>query len=815
MGTRRIKIPKLKSPTIPKPKLLYCLCIAKWFHQPLQRITFVFFIMAVFLVYFTACSFSSHEVTTRSEIYMQHNIPTYDISHVALNVPVAGLFIGISNYNDQAGVWSTAAHALSASIFYEPFYRGKIRQQELKSNLKYFKNPGGLNLNVHGEVCSVAFHPKDVAFAIATEKSTSIWWLTEKENLDEAIDNNNLTEIPISQNEVKSVEFSPDGKSLVTASLDGSAVIWEASTGARIRTMSHPSPVIKASFDSMGKSIITTSKDNVARLWDAKVGEQPILAIQDSEHAQFISNDSKIVTINGCVVSIWSRENSLKPLYIYDQDTPVWDLEVSKNSHFVMTRNLDGIFVYEAAGKKEPIFIKTKLFELKSASISPDGNLVAAGFRDGTIKLFNISNIKSPVMLRDKPPIDPISRFNEAKDFFGDANSITRLQFGPDGKKLFAVNKKEIGCLYYLDLPREPVNVVHKSGAIIRVSQFNTNGNLMLWGFSDGGIIAKAVGDISNPQEPFGTHFSLLSDLRLSMNDDNTEAVALELRKLQGVSRIFHEPRSSDDKRYRNSDGTWNYLGDGAPITRKRILDSLTEIINEADKILLESNEVLILVYISAHGLIGKDVRPYLLPSDADANDQGTWIAYDEVVKYLQSYISKFGIYSEKKLLALIVFDTCQNLSPGVNLIELLLKKQEKLPDNLLVLTATAPGQYSFHWPATLEMEKDTKVLSETRWGFPPPPKAKQGKIKQILERKMSVVPISSTAALDYLAKVKFRQSQGMEYQYITVSEWLDILQQAVEHFLTEIPVKAEAGLDQQIQLNYNQIYDLYIFSIY
>jgi len=70
------------------------------------------------------------------------------------------------------------------------------------------------------------------------------------------------------------VAFSPDGKTLATASSDSRAGIWHASSGKQLARLTHEGYVYAVAFSPDGKTLATASWDNTARLWDVASGKQ-------------------------------------------------------------------------------------------------------------------------------------------------------------------------------------------------------------------------------------------------------------------------------------------------------------------------------------------------------------------------------------------------------------------------------------------------------------------------------------------------------------------------------------------------------------
>src|SRR5262249_19120136 len=83
--------------------------------------------------------------------------------------------------------------------------------------------------------------------------------------------------------EVYQAEFTPDGRRVVTASLDRTARVWEGVTGQPLTPpLPHRRPVVHAAFSPDGRRVVTVSgaarnqsldvSGYEARVWDAATG---------------------------------------------------------------------------------------------------------------------------------------------------------------------------------------------------------------------------------------------------------------------------------------------------------------------------------------------------------------------------------------------------------------------------------------------------------------------------------------------------------------------------------------------------------------
>jgi WD40 repeat protein len=111
--------------------------------------------------------------------------------------------------------------------------------------------------------------------------------------------------------EVTSAVFAPDGGRILTASLDGTARLWDRDVKPLATLQGHTGGVTSAVFAPDGGRILTASLDGTARLWNHD--GKPLAALQGHTQAVnsavFSPDGGRILTASGDTTArLWDRE---------------------------------------------------------------------------------------------------------------------------------------------------------------------------------------------------------------------------------------------------------------------------------------------------------------------------------------------------------------------------------------------------------------------------------------------------------------------------------------------------------------------------
>src|SRR6266567_1650243 len=196
-----------------------------------------------------------------------------------------------------------------------------------------------------------------------------------------------------------SAQFRMDSRRVVTASVDGTARVWDAGSGKPVgEPMKHENGLLSAQFSPDGQRVVTASWDMTARVWDAASGK-PIGESMKHEafvnSAQFSMNSQRVVTASWDMTArVWDAASG-KPIgEPMKHENGVLSAQFSPDGQRVVTASADMTArLWDAASGKpigEPMKHES---EVLSARFSPDGQRVVTASKDGTARLWDAVSV--------------------------------------------------------------------------------------------------------------------------------------------------------------------------------------------------------------------------------------------------------------------------------------------------------------------------------------------------------------------------------------------------------------------------------------
>jgi WD40 repeat protein len=229
---------------------------------------------------------------------------------------------------------------------------------------------------------------------------------------------------------VCTVEFSPDGQRVLTASADGTARVWDARTGHPLTPpMSHRAEVRRAHFSPDGRRVLTASWDHSAALWDSETGRRlcgPLQHAGKVRSAQFSHDGQKVLTASS------------------DRTARVWD---ARTGHPLT----------------EPLPHQGRVL---SAQFSPDAGRVATACQDGTARIWDATT--------GQPLTSPLRHDGQ----------VQLCQFSPDGRRLVTASNDKTACAWDAETGQRLFTALGHEDHVYFV-RFSPDGHSLVTGSTD------------------------------------------------------------------------------------------------------------------------------------------------------------------------------------------------------------------------------------------------------------------------------------------------------------------------------------------
>ena len=193
--------------------------------------------------------------------------------------------------------------------------------------------------------------------------------------------------IPAHTDRVAGIAYSPDGKRLATAGQDGTAKVWDVSSGEEIFSIdiAQQGGLNAIVYNADGRRLATASDNGKAQIWDALTGKELLTLHGHTDEVwsvAFSPNGKHVATasIDG-TAKIWNANTGELILMFASQVGCVGSVAFSPDGIRAVTASCDNSLakVWDINSGQELLTVSTPEDEFTNAIFSPDGAQVAFG----------------------------------------------------------------------------------------------------------------------------------------------------------------------------------------------------------------------------------------------------------------------------------------------------------------------------------------------------------------------------------------------------------------------------------------------------
>ena len=275
---------------------------------------------------------------------------------------------------------------------------------------------------------------------------------------------------------VNSVVFSPDSATLASGSQDGIIRLWDAGTGALIRTLiGHTGWISRVAFSPDGNTIASGGwGDNTVGLWDVGTGTliRMFTGHTGSVREVAFSPDGNILASGGGGgIRLWDVGTGTLIRTLTGHTRWVKSVAFSPDGNILASGSVDETIRLWDVGTGTPIRTLTHTNWGWSLAFSPDGNTLAStsGLSDGIL----LWDVGTGTLIRT---------------LTGHADGVNSLAFSPDGNTLTSGSDDATVRLWEAVTGQHKQTLTGHTGSVREVA-FSPDGNTLASSSDDGTVL--------------------------------------------------------------------------------------------------------------------------------------------------------------------------------------------------------------------------------------------------------------------------------------------------------------------------------------
>lgn len=240
---------------------------------------------------------------------------------------------------------------------------------------------------------------------------------------------------------VTGVAFSPDGRTIATASRDSTARLWDVASGRELMVLEGHTDDVSGIAFSPDRGVIATASgpwDGTVRYWDVATG-QPLSVPywhRDGITGIALHPDGRAIA---AATGSWDgvvrvRDDATGPEIkeLKGHTQLVSGVEFSPDGRFLATVSWDDTArIWDVATAQELMVLEGHAGNIESVAFSPDGRTIATASRDSTARIWDVATGREQMVLE------------------GHLNGIDSIAFSPDGHAIATASRDNIVRIWH------------------------------------------------------------------------------------------------------------------------------------------------------------------------------------------------------------------------------------------------------------------------------------------------------------------------------------------------------------------------------
>jgi WD40 repeat protein len=285
---------------------------------------------------------------------------------------------------------------------------------------------------------------------------------------------------------VASVGFSPDGKLIVSASVDQTIKLWNAEAGKEVKTLPGNHGSVNSIFFSRdGMLVARAGTDDTIKIWNVETGAE-VKTLEGHAGAtrsvSFSPDGRQIIGVAGNAIRIWNAGTGAEVKTLIGHSDSIRLVAFSSNGNLIVSGSWEGMIEIWNAETGEAIrTLKGHSDAVESVTFSPDGKYIVSGSSD--------RDARNPFQQR----YDQVVKIwnsktgEEIRSLIGHAGSVHSVAFSPDGKRIVTASSDKTIKIWDAESGKE-IRTLKGHSSLVNSAAFSPDGKQIVSGGFDHSI---------------------------------------------------------------------------------------------------------------------------------------------------------------------------------------------------------------------------------------------------------------------------------------------------------------------------------------